>query len=136
MMNWLVDPFIELSVDRGRVSMKMAKRKSPRSKTDRARLRELIEEATVDCYGEDEQHTGLLTMIEDNVICPFRAKVIGEEVEVTDFQWPEEGYGLKAVCKRKGKIHQVDITSLEWIEPLPEGFEWIEAYFEWRKGVG
>jgi len=66
-------------------------------------------------------------MIEDNVVCPFRAKVIGEEVEITDLQWPEEGYGLKAVCKRKGKTHQVDITSLEWVDPLPEGFEWIEA---------
>lgn len=81
--------------------MRTEKRKSSRPKTDRARLRELIEEATVDCYGEDEQHTGLLTMIEDNVVCPFQAKVIGEEVEVTGFEWPEEGYGLKAVCKRR-----------------------------------
>lgn len=28
------------------------------------RLRELIEEATVDCYDEEEQATGLFTMIE------------------------------------------------------------------------
>ena len=46
---------------------------------DRARLRELIEEATVDCYDESEQHVGLLTMIEENVECPFPATVIGEE---------------------------------------------------------
>jgi hypothetical protein len=45
---------------------------------------ELIEEATVDCYNEDEEHSGLLTMVQDNVVCPFRAKVIGEDVTVVD----------------------------------------------------
>ena len=110
----------------------MAKRQTGK---DRERLWALIEEATIDCYGEDEQHAGLLTMIEDNVDCPFRAKVIGEEVEVTGFEWPKAGYGLLAVCERNGRQHLVDINSLEWIKPYPEGFEWIEAYLAWRKGV-
>lgn len=111
----------------------MAKRKSDK---DRQRLRALIDEATIDCYGEEEQHSGLLTMIEDNVECPFRAKVIGEEVIVTGFEWPKAGYGLFAVCERNGREYQVDINSLEWVKPLPEGFEWIEAYLAWREGVG
>ncbi len=54
---------------------------------NKTRLDELIDEATVDCYGEEEEHTALLTMIEERVICPFRAKVIGETVEVTKFKW-------------------------------------------------
>ena len=99
----------------------------------RKRLDELIEEATVDCYGETEEHTGLLTMIEDNVVCPFRAKVIGEEVEVTSLEWPSSGCGLMAVCERRGKEHRIDITSLEWVKPRPEGFEWIAAYLAWRE---
>lgn len=103
--------------------------------TNPERLNELIEEATIDAYNEEEQHTGLLTMIEDNVVCPFKAKLIGEEIEVTDFVWPESGFGLKVRCTHKGKTHLIDITSLEWIDPLPEGFEWIEAYFEWSKGL-
>ena len=107
-----------------------------RTKKDQERLWELIDEATVDCYGEEEQHSGLLTMIEDHVECPFRAKVIGEEVEVTGFEWPEEGYGLFAVCERNGRQYQVDINSLERVKPHPEGFEWIEAYLAWREGVG
>ena len=98
----------------------------------RKRLDELIEEATVDCYSEEEAHTGLLTMIEDNVVCPFRAKVIGEEIEVLALEWPPSGYGLMAVCERKGQPHRVDITSLEWVKPYPEGFEWIVAYLNWR----
>ena len=97
------------------------------------RLEELIEEATVDAHDEYEQHSGFLTMIEENVVCPFRAKLIGEEVDVTDFEWPQSGLGLKAVCAYKGKTYPIDATSLEWIAPLPEGFEWLEAYFAWLK---
>jgi hypothetical protein len=98
-----------------------------------ARLEELIDEATIDCFGEDEEHTGLLTMIEEHVVCPFRAKVIGENVEVTGFQWPDSGHGLLAICRRTGNTHRVNIDSLEWIEPLPEGYEWIAAYQAWRR---
>ncbi len=111
----------------------MAKRKADK---DRARLAALIDEATIDCYGEEEQHSGLLTMIEDNVEYPFRAKVIGEKVVVTGFEWPKAGYGLFTVCERDGRKYQVDINSLEFVRPRPEGNEWIEAYFAWREGVG
>jgi hypothetical protein len=109
----------------------MAKKRSAK---DRERLRELIEEATVDCYDEDEQETGLLSMIEENLVCPFRAKVIGEEVEVVDLKPASEGRGVKAICKYKGKEYPIDVTSLEWGKERPEGAEWIEAYLAWRKG--
>jgi len=100
---------------------------------DIERLRELIEEATVDCYNEEEQEQGLLTMIEDNLVCPFSAKVLGETVEVTELRQPPSGPGLKAVCQYKGKEHLIDITSLEWPKQKPKGFEWLEAYLAWRE---
>ena len=102
---------------------------------DRARLRALIEEATVDCSDDNEQHQGLLNMIEENVVCPFRAKVIGEEVEVVELRGPEAGFGLDAVCRYKGKDYRVDLGSLEWPKQKPEGFEWIEAYLAWRANL-
>lgn len=102
------------------------------AKTSQKRLNELIDEATIDCYGEDERHAGLLTMIEENVDVPFRAKVIGEDVTVTGFEWPKSGYGLLAICERNGKEHLVDINSLEFVKPRPDGYEWIEAYLSWR----
>jgi hypothetical protein len=52
-------------------------------RTDPERLEKLIEAATVDCYDEEEQHSGLLTMIEDEVVFPFDAKVMGEIVQIT-----------------------------------------------------
>ena len=108
----------------------MSKRKV---RKDGERLRALIEEATVDCYGEDEELTGLWTMIEDQVVCPFRAKVVGEEVKVIGFEWPDVGNVFYAVCERNRKKYRVDLSSLEWIKPYPEGFEWIEAYLAWRE---
>jgi hypothetical protein len=98
-----------------------------------ARLEELIDEATIDCYGEGEEHTGLLTMIEEYVVCPFRAKVNGEIVEVTGLRWPDSGYGLFTICRRNEKTDPVDIDSLDRNEPLPEGYDWIAAYQAWRK---
>ncbi len=111
------------------------KRKKRKFITDRERLRQLIEKATVDCYGEDEQRSGVLTSVEENVVCPFRAKVIGEEVEVISLEWSDLGNNVKALCKHKNKTYPIDISSLEWLDPLPEGFEWVEAYFAWCKGL-
>jgi hypothetical protein len=85
-----------------------------RSDSERERLRELIQEATVDCYGLEEEYQGVLNMVEENVVCPFSAKVIGEEVEVTALEGPPTGRGLKAVCRYKEREYRIDLTSLEW----------------------
>jgi hypothetical protein len=100
------------------------------------RLRALIDQATSDSQDESDEHAGLLSTIREEVVCPFRARVGGEEVECVRFEWPKKGYGLNAVCKSKGKTDVVDIGQLEWVEPLPQGHEWIEAYFAWRDLVG
>jgi Calcium binding len=99
---------------------------------DRARLDPLIEEATVDCYNEAEEHMGFMNMIDENVVCPFKATVIGEEVEVVELRSPEAGFGLNAVCRYKGKDYNIDINSLGWPKIKPEGFEWIEAFQVWQ----
>jgi hypothetical protein len=103
---------------------------------DRERLAALIEEATVDCYNEEEAHVGLTSMIEENVVCPFQAKVIGEDVEVVDLRSAEIGLGVDAVCRYKGKDYRINIDSLEWPKKKPKGFEWVEAYRAWRAGGG
>src|SRR5262245_33793298 len=109
----------------------MARKKA----TDKARLQALIEEATVDCYNEDEQHMGFVVMIQDNLVCPCPARVIGEEVEVVELRDREHGLGVDAVCRYKGKDYRIDINSLEWPKEKPEGVEWVEAYRAWLGGV-
>lgn len=42
----------------------------------------LVDEAIVDCYGDDEQLTGLFTKIEDHLAMPFATQMLGVEVSV------------------------------------------------------
>ncbi len=107
------------------------------AKVDHSRIRALIDEATTDSNDESDEHAGLLSMIGEEVVCPFPARVQGEDVECIRFEWPKNGYGLNAVCRtRQGKTRIVDIATLEWLEPRPGGYEWVEAYFAWRELVG
>ncbi|MET1085452.1 MAG: calcium-binding protein, partial [Burkholderiales bacterium] len=71
-----------------------------RKKTiSKAKLDELIEEATIDAYGESEQRVGFYTMIEENLALPFRTQVLGVEATVTriDLNDAEE---IVAICTR------------------------------------
>jgi hypothetical protein len=108
------------------------------SRLDRSRLRALIDQAIYDSVDESDEHAGLLSMIREEVACPFTARVNGENVECVRFDWPTTGYGLNAVCRSKstGSTLVVDISKLEWTEPRPQGHEWIEAYFAWLDLIG
>lgn len=106
------------------------------TRTDGRRLRALIDRATGGSQDESDEHASLLSTVRAEVVCPFRARLEGEEVECIRLEFPKNGYGLKAVCRSRGRAEVVDIAKLEWLEPVPEGHEWIEAYLAWRELVG
>jgi hypothetical protein len=54
-------------------------------------VQDALEKACIDAYGEDEQHTGLLTLIGDELHFPFQARVMGRVVQVVDMKWPDYG---------------------------------------------
>lgn len=58
---------------------------------DPAVLEALIEEVTVDAYGEDEQLTAFFTMIEESLAVPFATTVLGVEVNVVGVDLAEDG---------------------------------------------
>jgi len=106
------------------------------ARADGRRLRALIDQATGDSVDESDEHASLLSTVRAEVVCPFRARLDGEMVDCIRLESPRKGYGLNAVCKSKGKTEIVDICKLDWVEPHPKGYEWIEAYFAWRDLVG
>jgi hypothetical protein len=69
------------------------------STRDPAELKALIEEATIDAYGEDEQLTGFFTMIEESLAVPFTTTVLGVEVSVIGVDLAEDGR-VVARCAR------------------------------------
>ncbi|MFD3413635.1 hypothetical protein [Streptomyces cyaneofuscatus] len=96
----------------------------------RAELEAMIEEATVDAYNEDEQLTGLFTVLEEYLDRPFTTAVLGVEVTVHGVDLTPDGR-IVALCSR-GRVRQsIGILELPLPSPAPEGAEWIEAYRHW-----
>jgi hypothetical protein len=100
------------------------------SATSKVRLDAMVEEATVDCYNEDEQVTGLFTMIEDNLALPFQTTVLGMAVSVVSVDLSDSGQ-IVAMCSRDELRQAIPILDLPMPVPSPAGAEWIEAYRRW-----
>jgi hypothetical protein len=99
------------------------------SKSDAQRAA-LIEQATVDCYNEDEQVTGFFTMIEENLEVPFKTVVLGIDVTVERIDLTIEG-GIVALCRRGVARQVIAILELPLSTPPPPGAEWIDACRHW-----
>ncbi|MFF4545978.1 hypothetical protein ACFY1J_17310 [Streptomyces sp. NPDC001406] len=100
------------------------------SALDTAELKAMIEEATVDAYNDDEQLTGLFTMLEEHLELPFTTAVLGVEVTVRGIDLTPDGR-IAALCSRGGMRQSIGILDLPLPSPAPEGAEWIEAYRHW-----
>ena len=97
------------------------------------KLNELIEQAVVDAYNEEEQTVGFLTMIQEHLALPFVTKVLGVEVIVEEVDITRDGR-IVAVCRRDKVRQKIAILDLPLPTPTPGGAEWITAYHHWRKG--
>jgi hypothetical protein len=97
---------------------------------DKAELEAMIEEATIDAYNEDEQLTGLFTMLDEYLAVPFTTVVLGVEVTVRGVDLTPDGR-IVALCSHDGVRQSIGIPELPLPIPAPEGAEWIEAYRHW-----
>jgi hypothetical protein len=96
-----------------------------------ARLAEMIEEATVDCYGKSEQMTGWFTMLHVNLAMPFETVVLGVPVTVKRIDL-DDNEQIVAVCSRGRHRQSLPILDLPLpTTPRPMGSEWIDAFRRW-----
>ena len=96
-------------------------------------LEEMVKEATVDCYGEAEQATGLFMMIQDSLELPFETVIDGSTITVQRLDLgPHEE--ILAVCTRNGQRSTMAISDIPLASPSPLGAEWIAAYCYWLGG--
>jgi hypothetical protein len=79
------------------------------------RLASLIEEATVDCYGPEEELMGLWNLLDEQVDLPFQATVVGVPLTVSALEIDDTNI-LVAVCEREGRPYRVPVTALEWTD--------------------
>ena len=97
-----------------------------------AELDELVEQAIVDAYGDDEQMVGFYTMINDNLALPFTTTVLGVEVSVESVDVTDSG--IVAICARGSGRQAIPILDLRLPVPPPPDAEWIAAYRRWAGG--
>ena len=100
----------------------------------KARLKELIEQAIVDAYGEGEQVGGFFTMIEEHLALPFPVKILGDDADMEKIDMTLDGQ-IVAICRRGKTRQKIPILDLPLPTPAPAGVEWIVAYRHWRRGT-
>jgi hypothetical protein len=113
-------------------SSRKTRRRTPH--LNKARLAEMIGEATVDAYGESEQTTGWFTMIDENLAVPFETKVLDVTVVVERVDLDETEH-IVAIGKRGRSRQAIRILDLPLPTPPPAGADWIEAYRQWSRGT-
>ena len=94
-----------------------------------AELDALIDQATVDCYNDDEELAGFAVMLEDNLALPFETTVLGVTVIVEEIRQTESG--IVAICVRGKHRQAIPVLDLPLPDPPPAGAEWITAYGRW-----
>jgi hypothetical protein len=100
----------------------------------KAKLKDMIEEAIIDAYTEQEQTVGFLTMLQEHLAMPFSTNVLGVEVVVEKIDITREGQ-IVAVCRSEKARQRIGVLDLPLPTPAPSGSEWITAYHHWRRGM-
>jgi hypothetical protein len=95
-------------------------------------LDELIEEITVDAYGEDEQLWAFRQAFEDGVALPADGFVIGKPVSVITVDYKgNERRGLTARCRREDGC-EYEVAAADVVLPqASSGARYIAAYRRW-----
>ena len=99
------------------------------------RLQELLEEAIVDCYDEEEEFVGMLISVDENVAWPLTAELAGARVEVLGLAESSSSArrGIVARIRRGGKEYQAALADLTFGDVDESSGEWL-AMFRWWAG--
>ena len=98
---------------------------------DLAALDALIEELTVDAFGDEEQLVGFLTGAEDAFVVGEIATVAGVEVQIVAVDCgPDARRGLIAMCERGGRRFELSLADIAFDE-FSELGRVVAAYRRW-----
>ncbi|MGW7006269.1 hypothetical protein ACWGCW_26500 [Streptomyces sp. NPDC054933] len=95
-----------------------------------AELDALVAEATVHAYDEYEQARCLRRGHQRPIAMPFQATILGATVTVTTIE-SRPGSQITTLSTRGQYRQATGILDPPPPAPLPEGWEWVEAYRHW-----
>ena len=96
----------------------------------------MIEEATVDCYNEDEAFMGVVYYLADKMSFPLRAEWLGDVVEVVGIDDEESGFDREVMAQVLTEEDEYTV-GLDELEPMPDdtrNSRYLEMYRYWRRG--
>jgi hypothetical protein len=100
--------------------------------TTAAELEALIEELTVDAYGDEEQLSGFLVGAEEALVRGEHATIVGVTVEVMRVDCgPDARTGLTARVRREGARYEVALADLTLAADSGVGVV-VAAYRRWQ----
>ena len=96
---------------------------------------ELIDEVTVDAYGQDEQLWAFRQAFEEECLFPFAGRVVGTDVLVDSIDYSgEERQGLVAHCRRDRQLHTVSLLDVTPSPPVHrQTRRLLDAYRRWSR---
>jgi hypothetical protein len=101
---------------------------------DEAYLRDLIAQATVDCYDEYEAFWGLLATLEDELSFPFSVTILGDKVKVMGIgEQSSERRGILVDLEKKGRMYAFPLSEIDIDELEGEAAAWVAAYQLWSR---
>ena len=106
-----------------------------RRETAKDELDRMIEEATVDCYSEEEAFMGIVCYLADRMSFPFRAKWLDDVVEVMGIDDEESGYEgeVLAEIRTEDDEYTVSLDELELMPGDTENGKYLEMYKYWSR---
>lgn len=100
--------------------------------SDERRLQVLLEEATVDCYDEEEEFMGVLITLNERLAWPLTAQWAGQPVEVLGLDESTSNLrrGIVANVRREGREYTIGLADLTFSDLDETSAEWL-AMFHW-----
>ncbi len=102
------------------VPMGVRKLKANLPPVSKAKPKDMIEEAVVDAYTEEEQAGGFLVMLEEHLALPFSVNILGADVVVEKIDMALDGR-IVAICRRGKGRQKIGILDLPLPTPAPAG---------------
>lgn len=89
----------------------------------------MLEEATVDCYGEEEEFSGVLYTLENELKFPFDAVIIGKSAKIlkVDDNRSSLRSGIMMKVEFEGKKHGVALAMIEVVDKGSKNAKWVES---------
>ena len=102
------------------------------AKLSDAQYEQMVERATLDAHGDEEQARGWHSVMEEHLKTPFQTKVLGVGATVEQIELQGDST-LVAVCHRGEHRQAIPVLDLPIPDPAPSGAQWLEAYRRWKK---